>query len=118
MKSRNIKYFFYPFFVLVLTSCDNSESITSKSKTKNEIAVEGKFVRLDKIDDRNFNLFLRLSNDSVVLYKTMMPLNQYEISLLKKDRNNIKLIYTEYYNTVTKQVDKIVQKITPIYEGK
>ena len=113
-----IKFFFIIFFALTIASCKNDKPKRDSPTLKSEIAVEGKFVRLDKINDRDYNIFLKLDNDSIVALKTMMPLDQYEISLLKREGNNIRLKYSEYYNKETNQIDKFVKLMTPIYEQK
>jgi hypothetical protein len=78
----------------------------------------GRFIRIDKTDSRFYNLYLKLKNDSIVLFKTIMPIDSTEIGFLKKSVLNIEVNYKEYNNPVTNTVDKIVQSYAPVYEFK
>jgi hypothetical protein len=113
--------------VTVLTvSCNNERHNTvttakelSKSMaraTENTIAFEGKFVRLERINSRDYYLYLKSDKDSIVEFVTMMPIGDDEIRLLKKSGNNIQLRYTNYYNPVKKVTEKMVQMMVPVYE--
>ena len=58
----------------------------TKAKNSNE-NVEGKFLNIQKLTDKTYELSLQLNHDSVAVFETLMPLDQNEIGLLKKAGN-------------------------------
>jgi len=78
--------------------------------------VEGKFLNIQKLTDKTYTLSIQLNQDSVAIFETYMPFDQNEISLLKKDGNNIILTYKVYQDPVTKKPIKMVQYMQPVYE--
>jgi hypothetical protein len=95
--------------------CDSNKKGIAKSKN-NSISFEGKFIKIEKINHREYYLFLKGDTDTVTTFITLMPINTNEIQLLKKDGNNIKLCYSNFYNPVRKTNEKMVKKMEPIYE--
>jgi hypothetical protein len=109
----------FVFFILTLTlfiSCRQKKTEVPLNVSPAEISISGKFVKIQPIDDRHYELYLRSDNDSINVFVTLMPLNQTEISSLKKEGKNILLTYQEHYNPVKKQTEKIVIKMWPQYE--
>lgn len=96
---------------------NNSDTIISSlNEAKNNIIqVQGKLIKIEKINERNYDLYLKLASDSIAIFKTLLILSKDEIKLLKKDGDNIKLTYIEYNNPVTNSTDKIVKYLEPIY---
>ncbi|MBL0356656.1 MAG: hypothetical protein IPP72_07040 [Chitinophagaceae bacterium] len=45
---------------------------------------EGKFIRIEKINDRLYNLYLEVGRDSIVLFKTIMRLTMMKSGFLRK----------------------------------
>ena len=78
---------------------------------------EGKFLKIEKINSKEYYLYLKNENDTVK-FLTIIPLDKAEIQLLKRTGNNITLTYFEYYNPVRKITDKIVKSMTPNYDFK
>ncbi|MEO5943570.1 MAG: hypothetical protein ABIP30_07620 [Ferruginibacter sp.] len=112
---------------VIILSCKNSnksitlndtDSIINSFKKAKEsgVQIEGQFVRIETLNEKESNLYLKLNSDSIVAFRTIMPIDSNEISRLKKGQNNIKLTYTEFNNPITKKVDKVVQFMQPIYE--
>ena len=99
-------------------SYPNQDSIiASQGRAKNNgEKVEGRFLNIQKLTDRTYELSIQLNQDSVAVFETLMPLDQNEISLLKKVGNNIVLTYKVYQDSVTKKPIKMVQYMQPIYE--
>ena len=83
---------------------------------ENGIRVEGKFVDIKKINDREYDLYLKVS-DTIAIFRTLMPLDESEINALKKDGNNIKLTYETITNRVLHSEEKRVKFMEPLYES-
>lgn len=81
---------------------------------KGGIRVEGVFIEEEKISDRHRHLYLKI-NDSIVVFQSMPFFGEAERSALRKKGNNVTITYINYYNPVTKKVDKIVKALMPIY---
>jgi hypothetical protein len=118
------KYFIY-FLLIHLFSCNNqnkrfesSQDISKSinSATESSISFEGKFIKIEKITERDYYLYLKAEGDSIVTFLTMMPIDSNEIKLLTKNGKNIKLSYKNYYNSVKKRTEKIVKYMQPIYD--
>ena len=74
------------------------------TRAKNEgEKVEGRFLNIQKLTDKTYTLSIQLNQDSIAIFETYMPLDQNEISLLKKDGNNIILTYNVYQDPETKK---------------
>ena len=99
--------------ILFVISCSNHRS--SKKNADEETYIEGKFIRIEKINDKNYHLFIRVG-DSVLRLATFMPLNEFEISQLKEEGNNIKITYKKSIYSPAGEADKYVTSMTPIYE--
>ena len=97
----------------------NSDSIINGFKKAKEsgVQIEGQFMRIETLNEKESNLYLKLNSDSIVAFRTIMPLDSNDINRLKQGQNNFKLTYTEFNNPVTKNVDKIVQFIQPLYKN-
>jgi hypothetical protein len=114
--------------LILASSCrdlQQSESLSSNqdsivagmTEAKNSCEkIEGKFLSIKKLTDKTYSLSIQLSPDSITIFETLMPLDQNEISLLKKEGNNIILTYKLYENPVTKKQVKMVQYMQPVYE--
>ncbi|HMK19657.1 MAG TPA: hypothetical protein VK492_15755 [Chitinophagaceae bacterium] len=114
--------------VILTSSCnDKSQSdapnsnqdsiIDNMTKAKNsDEKVEGKFLNIQKLTDKTYTMSIQLNQDSIAIFETYMPLDQNEISLLKKDGNNIILTYKVYQDPETKKPTKMVQYMQPVYE--
>jgi hypothetical protein len=106
--------------LLVAMSCKTQNKKTTPSKDvvvtkKEEIEVEGRFLKIIKINEREYRLFLKLSDSTTVDFLTLMPLSENEIALLKPGQNNIRLIYSERFNKVRSRTEKVVKVMEPIY---
>jgi hypothetical protein len=118
--------FFLGSFLLLHLSCNikdkrssqNSDPISKsiEESIQSAIPFEGKFIRIDKINEREYYLYLKDSNDSTFIFLTIMPFADSEIQLLKKDTTNIKLRYYDFYNGVRKKTEKVVKFMQPMYE--
>ena len=128
MKSFIISIFISASLILTLSCNDvqksdiptsNQDSIvTGMSIAKNSgEKVEGKFLNIQKLTDKTYSLSIQLNYDSIAIFETYMPLDQKEISALKKQGNNIILTYKVYQNPVTKKPIKMVQYMQPVYEN-
>ena len=96
---------------------DQDSTLTNMFRTKNNgEKVTGRFLNIQRLSDRVYKLSIQLSQDSIAVFETYMPLDQNEINLLKKEGNNIILTYIVYQNPVTKKSIKQVQYLQPIYE--
>jgi hypothetical protein len=82
---------------------------------KNTISFEGRFVKLQQLNQRDYLIYLKDNNDSIVSFLTMMSIDSTEIRLLRKTGNNISLHYINFYNPVKKENEKIVRSMTPLY---
>src|SRR3569833_2784645 len=96
----------------------NAEELPdSKAKVeKNTIHFEGKFVSLTKLNPREYTLVLLDSASKLDSFRTLMPLDSFEICSLAKNGNNIILQYYKFNNPVTKNTDKVVRSMVPAYE--
>jgi hypothetical protein len=97
-------------------SKDPSNDLTSLGEIRQSIHFEGRFEKIEKLTQRDYNLFLKDINGNTYLFTTMMPLNETEIANLKKIGNNIKLVYDEFYNPIKKRNEKLVRSMVPQYE--
>ena len=111
-------------FAVLLTACnnnkpDNAESVQQKMQTDREsgIQIEGKFIEIKKINDREYDLYVKVS-DTIAVFRTLAPLDEHEIALLKKDGNNIKLSYEVFTNRTLGAEEKRVIYMEPLYESK
>jgi hypothetical protein len=84
--------------------------------TGEPIVAEGKLVKFEKLSDTDYNLYLRLGTDSVARFKTLLVLDEVDISQLKKEGTNIRIKYQSVPNPVTKDTDKVVRYLEPLYE--
>lgn len=106
---------------LPLTICcttQNKKSIQSNDiviTNKEEVEIEGQFVKIEKINEKEYRLFLKLPDSTVVDFLTLMPLSEHEIALLKPNQNNVRLSYSEYFNKVRNRTEKTVKRIEPVY---
>ena len=107
------KRFFLTITLLCLLLAIPKNTISQDSLKK----FEGKFLKIEKINSKEYYLYLRNENDTVK-FLTIMPLDKAEIQLLKKTGNKISLTYFEYYNPVRKITDRIVKSMTPNYNFK
>ena len=99
------------------TILSGKEVLDSKTKAEeNTTQFGGKFVKLKKINSRDYTLFLLDSVNNLDSFRTVMPLDTNEIALLTKKGDNIILHYYNFYNPVTKITEKIVRSMTPVYE--
>ena len=94
----------------IKTSISNS---TLQTKT-----IQGRFLKIEKNNDRDYDLYLKLHNHSIMVFNTLIIISENEIPFLKKNGDNISLSYSEYNNPVTKRVDNMVKRMTPIYDLK
>ena len=78
---------------------------------------EGKFLKIEKINSKEYYLYLKNESDTVK-FLTVLPLSKDEIQLLKKTENNISITYYEYYNPIRKRKEKIVKSMSPHYDFK
>ena len=123
-----IRYLLIIAGISILASC-GSENLNVPVKIENGdsvikrmavakldgIQVEGRFIKIEKAEGRWYNLFIKLDNGRIEVFKTMMPIGENEIGLLKKNTNNIKLTYKEFLNPVTNRVEKMVKYMQPVY---
>ena len=107
------KRFFLTITLLCLLLAIPKNTISQDSLKK----FEGKFLKIEKINSKEYYLYLKNENDTVK-FLTIIPLDKAEIQLLKRTGNNITLTYFEYYNPVRKITDKIVKSMTPNYDFK
>ena len=100
-----------------LQKSDSSYNIANgfMEAIQNGTFIEGKFVRLEKINARDYKLYVQTGKSGIVSFYTIMPLDSLEISHLKKNGVNIRLTYTEFKNPVTKRTDSIVKFMEPVY---
>lgn len=82
-----------------------------------EIPAEGRLVKFEKLSETGYRLYLRMNADSVARFKTLLVLDENEISQLKKEGNNIRIKYNEVPNPLTKDTDKVVRYLEPLYEA-
>jgi hypothetical protein len=127
MKSFSIAFFIIASLILASSCNDHLQSESPNSNKDSIVAglteakssggkVEGKFLSIKKLNDKTYSLSIQLSPDSIAIFETLMPLDQNEINLLKKEGNNILLTYKLYENPVTKKQVKMVQYMQPVYE--
>lgn len=95
--------------LIVLVSCIN------QSSSEDSISVKGRFIKIMKTDNNFSKLFLKLNNDSLVVFKTLMTADDPNIELFKNGGMDIEVIYQEYKNPATNTLDKIIQSIHPVY---
>ncbi len=81
---------------------------------KDRIAVDGRFVKQEKEYKNSYNLYLKVG-DSIMLFKTVVILDETEINMLKKKGNNMHVVYQEYFNPVKKTKERIVRSLIPDY---
>jgi DNA polymerase III sliding clamp (beta) subunit (PCNA family) len=95
-----------------------SDEINVKIENAKKVSklIKGRFYRIDRIDDRDFNLQIIAKNDSVISFITMIVLSKSEIGRLKTAGDNIEIYYQEYYNPVRKRKENIVTYTHFIYE--
>ena len=114
----------FPLFIFLVSCKSQTASINKKITSdtisnvvsKDKISVEGKFIKIEKEDSsRYYDLYLKI-NDSIVVFKTVFIIGENEIPHLKKEGNNIRLIYYEHYNPVTRKIDKLEKAMAFIYE--
>jgi len=79
--------------------------------------IKGRFYRIDRIDDRDFNLQIIAKNDSIISFVTMIMTGESEISRLKTAGDNIEIYYQEYYNPVRKRKENIATYTHFIFEN-
>lgn len=90
--------------------------IASLNRAKeNGIKIEGKFIKIISVQKGHNDLYLKVA-DSIMVFNSPLWLDTTEIDLLKDTGNNIRLTYIEYGNPVTKQNDKLVQYMEPVYK--
>jgi hypothetical protein len=113
----------FPLFVLGLMgiACQTSDKNAKPPEEKviasqNEIPTEGRLVRFEKTSDKNYNLYLHMDSDTVALFKTVLVLDDNEISQLKKEGHNIRLRYNEVIVPQTHDTLKVVRYLEPVYE--
>jgi hypothetical protein len=102
------------FGILLLIFFTVPQSIIAQNKVHK---FEGKFLKIEKLNQKEYYLYLKNERDSTVKFLTIMPLEKHEIKLLRKKGNNISLTYTEFYNPVRKVTDKIVKCLIPLYDS-
>jgi hypothetical protein len=85
--------------------------------TTEEIPVEGRLVKFEKLTETDYSLYLRMNADSIARFKTLLVLDENEISQLKKEGNNIRIKYNEVPNPLTRDTDKVVRYLEPLYEA-
>jgi len=99
------------------TVLSRKEVLDSKTRAEeNTSQFEGRFVKLKKINSRDYTLFLLDSVNNIDSFRTTMPLDTNEIALLMKEGNNIILHYYNFYNPVTKTTEKVVRSMSPVYD--
>ncbi|MGG9964676.1 hypothetical protein [Ferruginibacter sp. SUN106] len=126
MKKREI---FITLLLMTFISCtDQNKNDSDQTPTSDEINVKienakkssrlikGRFYRIDRIDDRDFNLQIIAKNDTIINFTTMIAPGESEISRLKTTGDNIEIYYQEYYNSVRKRKENIVTYAHYIYE--
>lgn len=111
--------------ITLLCSCKDDKNIhiqsaedvlQSKANAEiNTISFEGKFVKIQQVNHRDYLLLLKDENDSIISFLTMLPIDSTEIKMLRKSGNNIMLHYINFYNPVKKENEKIVKSMTPFY---
>ena len=77
----------------------------------------GKFIKQVKLND-TYTLFAKDSSNNLVSFITQVPLSEDEIGRLKKEGDNITLVYTINTDTKTNKKIKVVQFISASYETK
>ncbi|HEX2627833.1 MAG TPA: hypothetical protein VHM26_02435 [Chitinophagaceae bacterium] len=82
-----------------------------------EIPAEGRLVKFEKLTETDYSLYLRMNADSIARFKTLLVLDENEISQLKKEGNNIRIKYNEIPNPLTRDTDKVVRYLEPLYEA-
>lgn len=80
------------------------------------IPAEGRLVKFEKLTDTDYRLYLKMNADSIARFKTLLVLDEAEISQLKKEGNNIRIKYNEVPNPITRDTDKVVRYLEPLYE--
>jgi hypothetical protein len=101
------------------TGYDKAASQTSTMNAGDSLTrFEGRFYRIEKLNDRDYRLYLKNEQDSIVSFLTVMPLDSNEISMLKTSGNNMVIQYSNFYDSARKVNDRIVRSMTPVYEFK
>lgn len=104
------------------SACKSGEKKKPVAKlvtTQSEVPAEGRLVRFEKLNDQNYNLYVHVTPDTTAtLFKTVLILDENEISMLKKEGNNIRLRYNEIVVPETKDTFKVVRYLEPMYEGR
>jgi hypothetical protein len=83
---------------------------------ENTLSFSGRFVRIEPINSKEYYLFLKGDDDSIFQFRTLMPVSDDEIRLLKKKGNNINLNYINFYDSANGINERIVKAMIPIYE--
>jgi hypothetical protein len=63
------------------------------------VTITGKFIKQEKYDDENYFLYIK-TNDSVLILNNKMPLEEDDIKKLKKEGNNLTVIYSKNDQTI------------------
>lgn len=105
---------------LALGSCKGDPGNPGKNKPpqspSEKITFEGKFVKIEKINQKEYYLYLENDPGDTIRFLTLMPISQNEIELLKVDGHNIVLVYYHFYNSVRKLDERVVTAMTPVYK--
>lgn len=100
------------------TTSEKNDAVTYEQFAffNEEIPAEGRLVKFEKLTDTDYSLYLRMTADSIARFKTLLILDSTEISQLKKEGNNIRIKYNEIPNPLTRDTDKVVRYLEPLYE--
>jgi len=119
----NLRLLLITFLTISCHQHGNNTSIKTEKEiqqsiseaTKNTKAFSGRFIKQEKINSRDYCLYLKNEQDSIVTFISPPFFGDAEIKLLKKSGNNVNLRYQDYYNPVKKTNEKIVRYMEPLY---
>ena len=96
-------------FVLFVVSC-----LACGRPAVHYIQFSGRFVGIERLDQRYYKLLMKDSADKLVQFVTLMPIGPLEISMLRTSGNYIWLSYYRRYNPVTKDIESVVRSMKPL----
>ena len=95
--------------LIVLVSCIN------QSGSEDSISAKGRFIKIMKTDNNLSKLFLKLNNDSLVVFKTLMTTDDPSIELFKNGGMDIEVIYQAHCQMLHTKVGQDLLSFQNIY---
>ena len=82
----------------------NSDSIINGFKKAKEsgVQIEGQFMRIETLNEKESNLYLKLNSDSIVAFRTIMPLDSNDINRLVTRLKQTEVKISKYPQLATK----------------